>query len=148
MRTPHIAVLIGAGALALGLSGCNSVDNPIASGPAASIKVDGQDVPLSDTSVGCTVRNGRVHIAVGSDSGTSGVAAVVTEGDNPTVVSVGLGNVDGVTLGYLSNLPMGGSASVKKLLRTYTITGQATGINISNPLQPARKSFEFKVRCP
>ena len=55
---------------------------------------------------------------------------------------------DGVTLGYLSNLPMGGSASVKKILRTYTITGQATGINISNPLQPARKNFEFKVRCP
>ena len=80
--------------------------------------------------------------------GVADCTAVVTEGDNPTVVSVGLGNVNGVTLGYLSNLPMGGSASVKKILRTYTITGQATGINISNPLQPARKNFEFKVRCP
>ncbi len=146
MRTPHLAVLVGAGALALGLTGCNSVDNPIASGPAASIKVDGQDVPLSDTTVGCTTGNGRVRMTVGS--GNTGIAAVVTEGDNPTVVSVGLGNVNGVTLGYVSNLPMGGSASVKKLLRTYTITGEATGINLSNPLQPSRKSFEFKVRCP
>ena len=148
MRTPHIAVLLGAGALALRLSGCNSVDNPIASGPPhrsrSTARTCRSRIRVSaarSATDACTLRSAPIQ-------GTSGVAAVVTEGDNPTVVSVGLGNVNGVTLGYLSNLPMGGGASVKKILRTYTITGQATGINISNP--PAARSQELRVqvRCP
>ena len=42
---------------------------------------------------------------------------------------------------------MGGSASVKKILRTYTITGQATGINISN-LQPLARTSRVQGPLP
>ncbi len=146
MRSLHIATVLGAGALALALSGCNSVDNPIAPGGDASIRVDGRDLALPDKSVGCVTRDGRLYMSVGS-TGNTGITAVVTEGDSPEVMSVGLGAVDGVTLGYVRGVP-GGTASVKKMMKTYTITGEATGINMANPLNPARKQFEFKVRCP
>lgn len=148
MQRHRLASILGAGAIALALSACNSVDNPIAPGGDASVKVDGTALNLPDKSVGCVTRDGRVHISVGSKNNNSGIAAVVTDGDNPQVISVGLGAVDGVTLGFVTGIPGGGSATAKKTLGTYTITGEATGINMSNPLQPSRKKFEFKVRCP
>ncbi|GAB09426.1 hypothetical protein GOARA_036_01580 [Gordonia araii NBRC 100433] len=148
MRRTQIAAVLGAGAIALLLPACSSVDNPIADGGDASIKVDGKELNLADKTVGCVTGDGRVNIGVGSEAGKSAIAAVVTEGDNPQVISVGLGAIDGVTLGFVQGIPGGGSATVKKVLKTYTITGEATGINMSNPLQPSKKSFEFKVRCP
>lgn len=148
MRKRHIVSVLGAGALALALSACNSVDNPIAPGGAASVKVDGRALDLPNASVGCVNRDGRVHISVGSETGNGGVSAVVTAGDQPQVISVGLGAVDGVTLGYISGIPGTAPAAAKKVMKTYTITGEATGINLTNPLQPSRRQFEIKVRCP
>ena len=43
---------------------------------------------------------GNTNIAIGD--ATTGIGAVVSTGDEPTLVSVGLGNVNGVTLGYQS----------------------------------------------
>ncbi|GED98066.1 hypothetical lipoprotein LpqH precursor [Gordonia crocea] len=143
-----MASILGAGVLAAALTGCNSVDNPIGQGGEASVKVDGVALNLPDKSVGCVTSNGRINISVGSKQNNSGIAAVITDGDNPQVLSVGLGAVDGVTLGFVSGIPGGGSATVTKSLKTYTIAGEATGVNISNLTQPSKKHFELKVRCP
>ena len=65
----------------------------------------------------------------------------------PNVTSVGLGNVNGVTLGYQSGTGQG-EAKAAKDDKTYTITGTATGIDMANPMQPVNKPFEIAVTCP
>ena len=73
--------------------------------------------------------------------------AVVSEGDSPAVQSVGLGNVNGVTLGYQSGVDQG-NAEASKDGQTYKITGTATGVDMANPLEPVNKPFEIEVTCP
>jgi len=85
-----------------------------------------------------------VNIAIGE--ATTGIAAVVSEGDAPTVTSIGLGNVNGVTLGYAAGA--GGEAKAEKDGNTYKITGTATGIDMANPMTPVNKPFEIEVTCP
>jgi lipoprotein LpqH len=86
---------------------------------------------------------GNMNIAIGQ--GTTGVSAVVSEGDAPTVTAVGLGNVNGVTLA----VGMGaGEATAVKDGKTYKITGNATGIDMANPMSPVTKPFEIEVTCP
>lgn len=85
---------------------------------------------------------GNVNIAIG-DAGT-GIAAVVSE-DGSNVSSVGLGNVNGVTLA----VGMGaGDAKAEKDGNSWKITGNATGIDMANPLSPVTKPFEIQVTCP
>ena len=67
--------------------------------------------------------------------------------DASKVTSVGLGNVSGVSLGYTEGAP-GGNASATKDGKTYMITGTATGVDMSNPMQPMTKPFEISVTCP
>ena len=86
-----------------------------------------------------------MNIAIG-DAAT-GIAAVVSEGDSPTVTSVGLGNVNGVTLGYQSGTGQG-EAKAEKSGSTYKISGTATGIDMANPTQAVNKPFEVEVTCP
>jgi lipoprotein LpqH len=42
----------------------------------------------------------------------------------------------------------GGEASATKDGNTYKISGKATGVDLSNPLQPLTKPFEIAVTCP
>jgi lipoprotein LpqH len=86
---------------------------------------------------------GNMNIAIG-DAGT-GIAAVVSDGDSPTVTSVGLGNVNGVTLAVG---PGAGDAKAEKSGSTYKISGNATGIDMANPMAPVTKPFEIEVTCP
>ena len=67
--------------------------------------------------------------------------------DASKVTSVGLGNVDGVVLGFQDMAP-GGSASATKDGKTYTISGTASGVDMANPMQPITKPFEIAVTCP
>ena len=60
---------------------------------------------------------------------------------------MGLGNVNGVTLGYQSGVNQG-EATVQKDGDTYTISGTATGVDMANPMQPVNKPFEIQVTCP
>ena len=48
---------------------------------------------------------GNVQIAIGN--ATTGIGAQLSEGDAPTVHSVGLGNVNGVALGFQEGAPGG-----------------------------------------
>ncbi|ORB64655.1 lipoprotein LpqH [Mycolicibacterium tusciae] len=140
--------------LVAGLSGCSSEDKKSeTSGETSSaasaegkstVTIDGTDQAVQGTVV-CTSMGGNMNIAIG-DAAT-GIAAVVSEGDEPTVQSVGLGNVNGVTLGYQSGSGQG-EAKAEKDGSTYKISGTATGVDMANPLQPVNKPFEIEVSCP
>ena len=116
---------------------------PVGNGSGATqVTVDGQDVDVAG-SVTCATIGGNINIAMGS--GTTGIGIVLADGDPPTVSSIGLGNVNGVTLAVGSGT---GSATVEKSGNTYTITGTATGIDMANPMQPVTKPFRIQATCP
>jgi lipoprotein LpqH len=148
-----------------GLSGCSSGDKSSSSAtteatssPATSsetesptataapggtrVTIDGQDQTVNGTVV-CSAMGGNMNIAIGEAA--TGIAAVVSEGDSPTVTSVGLGNVNGVTLAVGAGA---GEATAQKDGNTYKISGNATGIDMANPMTPVNKPFEIEVTCP
>jgi ipoprotein LpqH len=149
-------VAVGGAAIVIaGLSGCSS-DEKKSEGPATEtgtaasgagetkVTIDGQDQNVQGTVV-CSAMGGNMNIAIG-DAAT-GIAAVVSSGDSPTVQSVGLGNVNNVTLGYQAGTGQG-EANAEKDGNTYRISGTATGIDMANPMQPVNKPFEIEVTCP
>jgi lipoprotein LpqH len=134
----------GTSAAATSASGTASVSATAApSGSGTKITIDGKDQNVSGTVV-CTAMGGNMNIAIG-DAAT-GIAAVVSE-DGSNVQSVGLGNVNGVTLGYQAGTGQG-EAKATKDGNNWKISGTATGIDMANPMQPVNKPFEIDVACP
>ena len=166
MKRGFVVALGGAAIVIAGLSGCSSDEkkseskSPATSAEASEtgtasataapsdggtkVTIDGQDQNVAGTVV-CSEMGGNMNIAIG-DAAT-GIAAVVSSGDSPAVQSVGLGNVNGVTLGYQSGVNQG-EATAEKDGSTYKISGTATGIDMANPMQPMTKPFEIEVTCP
>jgi lipoprotein LpqH len=154
VKRGFVVAVGGMAILIAGLSGCSSEDkksettgetSSAASAEGKStVTIDGKDQAVQGTVV-CSSMGGNMNIAIG-DAAT-GIAAVVSEGDEPTVQSVGLGNVNGVTLGYQSGTGQG-EAKAEKDGNTYKISGTATGVDMANPLQPVNKPFEMEVSCP
>jgi len=148
-------ILVAAGGAAIviaGLAGCGS-DKSETSGATSqaaaaegksTVTIDGADKEVKGT-IACTDMAGKTSISIGDVSG--GLGAVLTSGDEPSVVSVALGNVDGVTLGYAQGSGQG-DAKVEKDDKTYKISGNATGVDMANPMQPVTKPFEIEVTCP
>ena len=170
MKRGFVVAVSGAALLIAGLSGCSSDDKSssatsasetsaaassasetsAAESPTAAtgsgttrVVIDGQEKTVNGSIV-CAAMGGNVNIAIGE--ATTGIAAVVSEGDAPTVTSIGLGNVNGVTLGYAAGA--GGEAKAEKDGNTYKITGTATGLDMANPMTPENKPFEIEVTCP
>jgi lipoprotein LpqH len=155
-----IAVAAAATAIVVvGLSGCSSnksttsgqgtsaSQSSAAAGGGASkakVTIDGKDQNVSGT-VACTSLGGNVNVAIGD--ATTGIGAVLTDANPPGVKSVGLGNVNGVTLGYTPGTGQG-NASATKSGSSYKISGTATGVDMANPMQPVNKPFEIDVTCP
>lgn len=159
-----VLIAISSGVLLIaGLSGCSSGDSSssgsssesssssssssasssAASGGATKVTVDGQEQQVNGQVV-CGTMGGNVNIAIGQ--GTTGIAAALGDGDNPTVTSVGLGNVNGVTLAVGAGV---GDATAVKDGKNYKITGNASGVDMSNPMAGAvTKPFEIDVTCP
>ena len=158
-------LVIGAGSAALvvaGLTGCSS-DNKAgdktatasaatatsgsvsasAGAGTARVTIDGEPMDVQGQ-VACASNGGTFTIGVG-DAAT-GIGIVMAE-DASKVTSVGLGNVNGVALGFQEGAP-GGSATATKDGKTYTVTGTATGVDMANPMQPVTKPFEIAVSCP
>lgn len=152
----------GAAILVAGLTGCSSkkseTASTAASAPAsveaggvsasagagtAKLTIDGQPKEMQGQVV-CSTMGGNFNIAIG-DAG-SGVAVVMSP-DASKVTSVGLGNINGVALGFQAGAP-GGNASATKTDKTYTVSGTATGVDMANPMQPMTKPFEIEVTCP
>lgn len=127
-------------------SASSSSAPPAAAGP--QVTVDGQKQDVSGQ-VTCNSANGNTTIGIGD--ATAGVGAVVSNDSPPIVHSVGLGTVNGVTLGFSDNAPdQGSNAGAAVNGKTYAIKGTATGVDMSNPNQPqtVTKSFEMDVTCP
>lgn len=169
MKRGFVVAVGGAALVIAGLSGCSS-DNKSSSESTASetsaaastsaaattappessaaesgatkVTIDGQDQAVQG-SVVCAASGGNMNIAIGE--GLTGIAAVVSE-DGTSVSSVGLGNVNGVTLGFTQGA--GGEATATKADKTYTISGTATGIDMANPMNQISKPFEITVTCP
>jgi lipoprotein LpqH len=148
-------VAVGGAAIVIaGLSGCGSGDKKsettgetstaAAAQGKTTVTIDGQDQEVQGTVV-CSSMGGNTNIAIGD--ATTGIGAVVSEGDSPTVQSVGLGNVNGVTLGFQQGAGQG-DAKAEKDGDTYKISGTATGVDMANPMQPVNKPFEIEVTCP
>lgn len=150
----HFIVAVGGAALVIaGLSGCGGSDKSETTGETSSaaaaegkstVTIDGTDQEVTGTVV-CSDMGGNTNIAIGD--ATTGIGAVVSTGDEPSLVSVGLGNVNGVTLGYQSGTGSN-DGKVEKDDKTYKISGTATGVDMANPMQPVNKPFEIEVTCP
>ena len=127
-------------------TGASSSSAPAAGGP--QVTVDGQNQNVTGQ-VTCNTANGVTTIGIGDP--TAGVGAVVSTDNPPIVHSVGLGSVNGVTLGFSDAAPnQGSNAGAAVNGKSYAIKGTATGADMSNPNQPqpVTKSFEMDVTCP
>ena len=121
----------------------------VSTGGSTSVKVEGQDLAGVDlNSVTCVKAGGKINVASGSAGGQQGLGVVMTDEATPKVESVAL-VVDGNALAVAS---MGGastgSADVAVDGSNYTITGEAVGADMKNPMAGMiTKKFEIKVTC-
>ena len=143
-----VAMVVAVGA------GCSSNKSSTGASSTASapagpqLIVDGQNQNVTGQ-VTCTVAGDNTNIGIGD--ATSGVGAVVSNANPPIVHAVGLGSVNGVTLGFSDAAPdQGGNAGAAVSGKSYAIKGTAAGVDVSNPQQPqpVSKSFEIDVTCP
>jgi ipoprotein LpqH len=144
-----VAMVVAASA---GCSSNKSNTGASTSAPAGAagpqLTVDGQKQNITGA-VTCNSANGNTTIGIGD--ATAGVGAVVSNDNPPIVHSVGLGSVNGVTLGFSDAAPnQGGNAGAALSGKSYAIKGTAAGADMSNPNQPqtVTKSFELDVTCP
>lgn len=152
---------LGIAAAALVLVGCSDDKGsaPASSGanPAAQvstsgntqIKVEGQDLAGLDlSSVTCVKAGGKINVASGAAGGQQGLGVVMTDAAPPAVESLGL-VVDGNALAVAQMGGMkSGSADVAVDGSSYTITGEAQGADMKNPMAGMiTKKFEIKVTC-
>jgi lipoprotein LpqH len=118
-------------------------------GSNTDVKVDGGELAgLDKNSVTCVKQAGKITVASGAIGGQQGLGIVMTDADTPTVESLGM-VVDGNALA-VSNMAgvKSGSAEVKVDGDTYTITGQATGADMKNPMAGMiTKPFTVTVTC-
>lgn len=157
---------IGIAAAALVLVGCSDDkgSTPGSSTPAAGgststaqvstggnteVKVEGQALAGLDlNTVTCVKAAGKINVASGAVGGQQGVGVVMTDAATPVVESLGL-VVDGNALAVAQMGGMkSGSADVAVDGATYTITGEAQGADMKNPMAGMiTKKFEIKVTC-
>jgi ipoprotein LpqH len=151
-------IVVGVAGVAMVVAGCAGCSNnksntgassssaPAAAGP--QVTVDGQNQNVTGQ-VTCNTANGVTTIGIGDP--TAGVGAVVSTDNPPIVHSVGLGSVNGVTLGFSDAAPnQGSNAGAAVNGKSYAIKGTASGTDMSNPNQPqpVTKPFEMDVTCP
>lgn len=153
-----LAAGIGTLGLASALVGCSdsghsaapaSSTASVASGTQAQIKVGGSDLSgLNPASVTCVKQAGKIDIGSGSTGGAQqALAVVMTDANPPTVDSLAL-VVDGNALSVANMGAKVGSANVAVDGKTYTITGQAQGADLKNPMAGMiTKDFNIKVTC-
>jgi ipoprotein LpqH len=151
-------VVAGAIALVAGatvLVGCSDDKDTQAAPSAAStggsteVKVDGSNLAGLDlNSVTCVKQGGKINVASGAINGQAGLAVVMTDANPPTVESLGM-SVDGNALAVTNTMGAKvGSADVAVDGSTYTITGEASGADIKNPMAGMiTKKFTVKVTC-
>ena len=121
----------------------------VSTGGAAEVKVDGSDLAgLDPASVACVKQAGKISIGSGAAGPQQAVAVVMTDEATPKVESVAL-VVDGNALGVSDMMGVKtGSAEVAVDGDTYTISGEAQGADMKNPMAGMiTKEFTIKVSC-
>ena len=123
-----------------------------AGGSGAQVKVGGTDLAgLNPASVTCVRQGGMIDIGSGAPTAAGAkqaLAVVMTDEATPKVQSLAL-FVDGSALSVSNAMGMKvGSANVAVDGKTYTITGQAQGADMKNPMAGmVTKDFNIKVTC-
>ena len=118
-------------------------------GGATEVKVEGADLAgLDPASVTCVKQGGKINIGSGAAGPQQALGVVMTDEATPVVESLGL-VVDGNALAVANNMGIKtGSAEVSVDGDTYTITGEAQGADMKNPMAGmVTKKFEIKVSC-
>jgi ipoprotein LpqH len=154
-----VAGVVGLAAAAAVLVGCSDdkggpttasgSGSQVSTGGSTEVKVEGKDLSgLDMKSVTCVKQGGKINVASGAINGQAGLAVVMTDANPPTVDSLGM-SVDGSALAVTNTMGAKvGSAEVKVDGSTYTITGEATGADIKNPMAGMiTKPFTVKVTC-
>ncbi len=124
-------------------------DTQAGTGGSTEVKVDGKDLAGLDlNSVTCVKQAGKITVASGAVGGQQGLGILMTDAATPAVESLAM-VVDGSALAVSQMGGMkSGSADVKVDGSTYTITGEATGADIKNPMAGMiTKPFTVKVNC-
>jgi len=122
---------------------------PSAAASGTQVQVGGSDLAgLNPASVTCVKQGGKIDIGSGSTGGQQALAVVMTDEATPQVQSLAL-VVDGNALAVSNNMGAKvGSANVAVSGKTYTITGQAQGADLKNPMAGMiTKDFNVKVSC-
>ncbi|OBK13694.1 lipoprotein LpqH [Mycobacterium asiaticum] len=155
MKRGIVVAVAGAAVVAGSCAGCSSnnsdsgASSPKPATPAGpQVIVDGQSQKVSGP-VTCTAAGDNINIGIGDAA--NGVGAVVSTGNPPIVHAVGLGAVNGVTLGYSDAAPgQVGSAGAAVSGKYYQIKGTATGSDVSDPSHPKQltKPFVMNLTCP
>jgi ipoprotein LpqH len=142
----------GAAVAACAIAGCSgggsskpaSTSGAAAPSAATTVLVDGQKQNTTGA-VTCTAADADTNVAIGDAA--AGVGAVIGN-DSPTSVhSVGLGSVNGVTLGYSDAATSPAAPTVTKNDKSYKITGNAVGFDATSQ-QQITKPFELDFTCP
>jgi lipoprotein LpqH len=120
----------------------------VSTGGSTEVKVDGNDLAGLDLkSVTCVKQGGKINVASGAVGGQQGLGIVMTDEATPKVESLGM-VVDGNALAVTNMGAQVGKADVKVDGSTYTITGEASGADIKNPMAGMiTKPFTVKVTC-
>jgi lipoprotein LpqH len=124
-------------------------DSQVSTGGSTEVKVDGKDLSGLDLkSVTCVKQGGKINVASAAVNGQAGLAVVMSEANPPTVESLGM-TVDGNALAVTNSMgAQVGKADVKVDGSTYTITGEAAGADMKNPMAGMiTKPFTVKVTC-
>ncbi|WP_396877776.1 lipoprotein LpqH [Mycobacterium sp. SMC-2] len=143
------SVLVGCSSGGHTASTASSTAPSVASGGGAQVKVGGTDLAgLDPASVTCVKSGGKINIGSGSSGGRQALAVVMSDEATPKVESLAM-VVDGNALSVSNNMGAKvGSADVAVDGKTYTITGQAQGADLKNPMAGMiTKDFNIKVTC-
>jgi lipoprotein LpqH len=127
----------------------SSQTSAVASGGKTEVKVDGADLAGLDlNSVTCVKQGGKINVASGAVGGQQGLGIVMTDEATPVVESLGM-VVDGNALAVANAMgAKTGSAEVKVDGDSYTITGEAVGADMANPMAGMiTKPFTVTVTC-
>jgi ipoprotein LpqH len=154
-----LVTAIGAIGCASALMACSSGAHTAgpASSPASSVSTGGGGAQvlvggsalagLDPATVTCVKQGGKIDIGSGSSAGKQALAVVMTDEATPQVQSLAM-VVDGNALSVSNMGAKVGSANVSVDGKTYTITGQAQGADMKNPMAGMiTKDFNIKVTC-
>ncbi|OHT87067.1 hypothetical protein BKG68_10305 [Mycobacteroides saopaulense] len=154
--TSESLILLGIVASAAGvLAGCSADQSAtgqsvgVAGGPTApaskaKVTIGGVSYEV-EGAVTCTAYEDDLVVVVGREP--KAVKMQLTSGDSPAVSSVHLGTVGGFPLIYTEGVKQG-DASATKAGKTYTVVGDAFGVDPADGGKPVTKPFRVELSCP